>query len=156
MTIEFAQGEPQHDVGTERNQKDGVRDLPHSLSPYPQLTLCLRRDEVGEAPREVNVDDGVENNPDGTREERGPEEDSEDRATTNSILQALVVLVLVLVLELEFELVNLVLVVHHPGIDRQPDALDAGMDRTPLLRTFSGENGAMVPRHAAKACDCTF
>jgi hypothetical protein len=129
ITIEIAQGEPQHDVGTERNQKDGVRDLPHSLNPYPQLTLCLRRDEVGEAPREVNVDDGVENNPDGTREERGPEEDSEDRATTNSILEALVVLVLELFLELELKLVNLVLVVHHQGIDRQPEALDEGLAR---------------------------
>jgi len=62
--------------------------------------------------------------PNSAREERGPEEDAEDRATTNSILEALVVLELVL--ELELELVNLVLVVHHPGIDREPDALDAG------------------------------
>jgi hypothetical protein len=39
-------------------------------------------------------------------------------------------LVLEFVLELELELVNLVLVVHHPGIDRQPGALDAGIPRS--------------------------
>jgi hypothetical protein len=69
-----------------------------------------------------------QDHPNSAREERGPEEDSEDRATTYSILEILGVLELVL--ELELELVNLVLVVHHPGIDRQPEALDAGLARS--------------------------
>jgi hypothetical protein len=76
------------------------------------------------------VVDGVQDHPNSAREERGPEEDAEDWATTNSILEALEVLVLELVLELELELVTLDLVVHHPGIDRQPDALDAGLARS--------------------------
>ena len=73
IMIEIAQGEPQHDVGTERNEKDGVRDLPHSLNPYPHLTRFRRE----ESSREANAHDGVENNPSSTRDERRREEDSE-------------------------------------------------------------------------------
>jgi hypothetical protein len=78
------------------------------------------------------VVDGVQDHPNSAREQRGPEENAEDRATTSSILETLEVLVLELVLELELELVlvNLVLVVHYPGIDRQPDALDASLARS--------------------------
>jgi hypothetical protein len=46
ITIEIAQGEPQYDVGTERNEKDRVRDAARSLRPGPQIGSRLRGEDV--------------------------------------------------------------------------------------------------------------
>ena len=72
MTIEIAQGEPQHDVGTERNEKDRVRDAAYSLHPGPQFGTRLRGVDVRVARGRANLEDDLQNDPNSSRDEHGP------------------------------------------------------------------------------------
>jgi hypothetical protein len=88
----LADSKPKQNMGAESNEKRRVGDAAHSLNPGPQFGPRLRGEEVRLARGEANLDDGVQNHPNCSRDERGPKKDFEQRASTDAAFEALEVL----------------------------------------------------------------